>query len=66
MTTTLMKFFVEEIRKYLHLWDTKCRGYKDVTKRKNDWSKLRRLFNKEGRLMSIIHLCKKEDTAVYP
>ena len=48
------EFFVEEIRKYPCIWDTKCRGYKDGTKKQNAWSQLCRLFNKEGRLIFII------------
>ena len=48
------EFFVEEIRKYPCIWDTKCRGYKDGTKKQNAWSQLCRLFNQEGRLIFII------------
>ena len=34
------EFFVEEIRKYPCIWDTKCRSYKDGTKKQNAWSQL--------------------------
>ena len=29
------EIFVEEIRKYPSIWDNKCRGYKDGTKKQN-------------------------------
>ena len=48
------ELFVEEIRKYSRIRDTKCIGYKDGTKKQNAWSQLGQLFNKEGRLMFII------------
>ena len=48
------EFFIEEIRKYPCIWDTKCMGYRDGTKKQNAWSQLCRLFNKEGRLIFII------------
>ena len=45
------EFFVEEIRKYPCIWDTKCRSYKGGTKKQNAWSQFFQLFNKEGRLL---------------
>ena len=48
------EFFVEEIRKYPCIWDTKCRSYIGGTKKQNAWSQLCQLFNKEGRLMFSI------------
>ena len=45
------EFFIEEIRKYPCIWDTKRRSCKGGTKKQNAWSQLCRLFNKEGRLM---------------
>ena len=48
------EFFVEEIRKYRCIWDTKCRCFKDGTKKQNAWSQLCGLINKEGTLIFII------------
>ena len=51
--TTLMRdedFFVEEIRKYPCIWDTKCRDYSCGTKKQNASSQLCRLFKTEGSL----------------
>ena len=48
------EFFLDEIRKYPCRWDTKCRGYKDGTKKQIAWPQLCRLFNEEGRLMFMI------------
>ena len=47
------EFFLEEIRKYPCIWDTKCKSYKDGIKKKNAWSQLCKLFNKEGWLVFI-------------
>ena len=48
------EFFIEQIRKYLCIWDTKCRGYKNGIKKQNSWSQLCQLFNKENRLIFTI------------
>ena len=48
------ELLVEEIRKYECIWNTRCRGYKDSTKKNNAWSELASLFGKEGKYHCVV------------
>ena len=40
--------FVEELRKFVGLWETRCRAYKDVNIKATAWDALSSMFGKEG------------------
>ena len=47
------ELFLEEIRRYRCLSDTNSESYKSRPKKQNTWSKLSKLFNKDGEYPSI-------------